>query len=358
MAPREALHDSSPSPVVAAQTMRALVQDRYGGPDVLHVADVPRPVPRQGEVLVRVEAASINARDWHVMRGEPRIARLMDRSLFGWRGPRLRVRGTDYAGVVEAVGPRASDWAVGDRVFGEATQTLAEYVVAPTAAMARVPDGVSMQQAAALPLAATTALECLRAADPRPGATVLVNGASGGVGTFVIQLAASMRLHVTAVCSARNSDQARFLGAQRVIDYARVDFVASGSTYDLVIDLVGNRSLRDLRGLVQPSGSLVLSGGGVPGEGRLVGPIGLLVRAQLGKSRRGPTVFTPLASPAGEVLEDLAVLVATGTISPVVDRTFGLDDAASALHYMESDHTSGKVVVSLPSAPADQVSEG
>ena len=130
-------------------------------------------------MLVRLEAASVNARDWHIMRGEPRIARLMDRSIFGWRGPRVRVRGTDFAGVVEEVGPSVSDWTVGDRVFGQANATLAEYVVAPVSAMARVPAAVSMQQAAALPLAATTALECLRAADPRPGSTVLVNGASG-----------------------------------------------------------------------------------------------------------------------------------------------------------------------------------
>ena len=190
---------ANPTPTaIPGRTMRALVQDRYGTSDVLRVCDVPRPVPADGEVLVRLEAASVNARDWHIMRGEPRIARLMDRSIFGWRGPRVRVRGTDFAGVVEGVGPSVADWAVGDRVFGEASATLAEYVVAPVGAMARVPVGVSMEQAAALPLAATTALECLRAADPRPGSTVLVNGASGGVGTFVVQLAASMGLHVTA----------------------------------------------------------------------------------------------------------------------------------------------------------------
>jgi NADPH:quinone reductase-like Zn-dependent oxidoreductase len=358
MASRQALHDGTPTLPVIAPTMRALVQDRYGGPDVLHVADVRRPAPGHGEVLVRVEAASVNARDWHVMRGEPRIARLMDRSVFGWRGPRLRVRGTDYAGVVESVGPAVTDWAVGDRVFGEASETLAEYVAAPVGAMARVPDAVSMEQAAALPLAATTALECLRAADPRAGSTVLVNGASGGVGTFVVQLATHMGLHVTAVCSARNSNQARSLGADRVIDYASEDFVAGGCTYDLVIDLVGNRSLRDLRGRVRPSGSLVLSGGGVPGEGRFVGPIGLLMRAQLARNRRGPTVLTPLARPDREVLEDLAVVVARGTVSPVIDRTFGLDDASAALHYLESEHARGKVVVSLGSARADHASEG
>lgn len=347
MAPQSAIQGTRASATTVVQTMRAVVQDRYGTSDVLRVCDVPRPVPADDEVLVRVEAASVNARDWHIMRGEPRIARLMDRTIFGWRGPRVPVRGTDFAGVVAEVGPAVADWAVGDRVFGEASATLAEYVAAPVGAMARVPDGVSMEQAAALPLAATTALECLRAADPRPGSTVLVNGASGGVGTFVVQLATTMGLHVTAVCSARNSDQARSLGAEVVIDYAKEDFAASGSTYDLVIDLVGNRSLRDLRGRVKSLGSLVLSGGGVPGEGRFVGPIELLVKAQLSRKRRGPTVFTPLASPGRGMLEELADLVASGTISPVIDRTFSLNDAAAALHYVESDHPRAKVLVAI-----------
>lgn len=341
--PASRSHLATPS---AGRSMRALVQDRYGGPDVLAIAEVPRPVPGQGEVLVRVEAASINARDWHIMRGEPRIARLMDRSIFGWRGPRVRVRGTDYAGVIEAVGPGAGEWAVGDRVFGEANATLAEYVAAPVAAMARVPDGTTMEQAAALPLAATTALVCLRTVTPAVGARVLVNGASGGVGTCVLQVARSMGLQTTAVCSARNAEQASALGAQHVIDYAEKDFTTDGEMYDVVIDLVGNRSLRDLRRAVASTGSLVLSGGGVPGEGRLVGPVGLLLRAQLDKRRRGPSVFTPLASPDRDGLDELAELVAAGVLTPAIDRVFGFDDAAAALRYLESEHARGKVVVS------------
>jgi NADPH:quinone reductase-like Zn-dependent oxidoreductase len=325
--------------------MRALVQDRYGPPDVLRVADVPRPVPADGEVLVHVEAASVNARDWHIMRGEPRIARLMDRSIFGWRGPRMRIRGTDFAGVVAAVSPAVKDWTVGDRVFGEASATLAAYVSAPVAAMARIPDGTSMAQAAAVPLAATTALECLRAADPAPGSRILVNGASGGVGTFIIQLARSMGLHVTAVCSARNSEQARALGAERVIDYAHEDFASSGTTYDVAVDLVGNRSLSDLRRIVAASGSLVLSGGGVPGQGRIVGAVGLLVRAQVGKRRRGPSVFLPKAVTSRATLEFLAGLLEVGAISSQVERAFDFEDSASALRHLETEHARGKVVV-------------
>lgn len=334
-----------PAPSASRPTMRAIVQDRYGSSDVLRLADLPRPAAAEGEVLVRVEAASVNARDWHVMRGEPRIARLMERSIFGRRGPRVRVRGTDYAGVVEAVGPEVRDWAVGDRVFGEADGTFAQYVGAPVAAMARIPDGTAFEHAATLPLAATTALECLRAADPTPGARLLINGASGGVGTFVLQLARSMALEVTAVCSARNAEQASALGAHHVIDYARQDFANAGTTYDVVIDLVGNRWLRDLRRAVAPTGSLVLSGGGAPGDGRFVGPVGLLVRAQLSKGRRGPSLFTPTARPRREGLEELADLAARGVIAPVIDRTFGFDDAAAALRYMVTDHARGKVVV-------------
>ena len=351
----EARQDDSTVDPPTARTIRALVQDRYGTSDVLRVCDVTRPLPGEGEVLVRVEAASVNARDWHIMRGEPRIARLMDRSIFGWRGPRVRVRGTDFAGVIEEVGPSVTDWMVGDRVFGEASATLAEYVVAPVGAMARVPAGVSMQQAAALPLAGTTALECLRAADPRPGSTVLVNGASGGVGTFVVQIAVSMGLHVTGVCSARNRDQARSLGAHVTIDYATDDFVAGGSTYDVVIDLVGNRSLRDLRGRVKPGGSLVLSGGGVPGSGRFIGPVGLLVRAQLSKRRPGPVMHIPVPCPRRESLEDLADQVARGVITPVIEKVFGLDHAAAALRHLESEHARAKVVVSRGVLP---VAEG
>jgi NADPH:quinone reductase-like Zn-dependent oxidoreductase len=327
--------------------MRALVQDRYGSADVLRAADVPRPIAGSGEVVVRVHAASMNARDWHVMRGEPRVARLMDRSIFGWRAPRVRVRGTDFAGTIEEVGPGESDWQVGDRVFGEANATLAEYVVAPVTAMACVPDGVTMEQAAAMPLAATTALNCLRAADPRPGSTLLLNGGSGGVATFLLQLASSEEVHVTAVCSARNGDQAKSLGAERVIDYDREGSVASLTTYDVVVDLVGNKSLRQLRRMVAPGGSLVLSGGGVPGQGRFVGPVALLVRAQLTRRRRSPAMFLPQAAPTRATLEQLAKLVQEGVITPVIEQTFDLEDADAALRHLETDHARAKVVVSM-----------
>jgi NADPH:quinone reductase-like Zn-dependent oxidoreductase len=284
------------------------------------------------------------------MRGEPRIARIMDKSIFGRTGPRVRTRGTDFAGVVEAVGPGVTQWKPGDRIFGEADAALAEFVVASVDSVAPIPAGVTTEQAAALPLAATTALDCMRAGNPQPGAAVLINGASGGVGTFAVQLAKSMGLHVTAVCSERNADLARSLGADQVIDYTRQDFVSSEKRYDVVVDLVGNKSLRDLRRAVTSSGNLVLSGGGVSGKGRIVGPVALLLRAQLTKHWTEARIFTPQAKPTREVLEDLTELVAAGAITPIVDRTFGFEDAADALRYLEEDHARAKVIVTSEGA--------
>ena len=262
-------------------TMRAIVQDRYGPPDVLRPARVAKPGPAAGEVLVAVRAASVNARDWHIMRGEPRIARVLDRRTFGRTSPRQPIRGTDFAGLVESVGSGVPRWRPGDAVFGEADGAFADFVVTKADLVAAIPNGVGFEPAAAVPLAATTALLCLRDGAPEPGQTVLINGASGGVGTFAIQLARSMGLIVTAVCSARNADLARSLGADSVVDYRSADFTRLGRRFDIVVDLVGNRRLRDLRRALGRDGRLVLSGGGVSGEGRVLGPIGLLARAQL-----------------------------------------------------------------------------
>jgi NADPH:quinone reductase-like Zn-dependent oxidoreductase len=227
--------------------MQALVQEHYGSPDVLRIDEVATPVPGPEEVLVRVKAASVNARDWHVMRGEPRLARLLDSTTFSRAAPRVKIRGTDFAGTVESVGDGVTRWRPGDDVFGESGAAIAEYVAAPEGVVATMPAGLSFEQAAAIPLAANTALVCLRAGQVAAGQSVLINGASGGVGAFAIQLAKSVGVHVTSVCSARNTELARSLGADVVVDYGREDFSESGRQYDLVLDLVGNRSLRDLR---------------------------------------------------------------------------------------------------------------
>ena len=328
-----------------SNTTRTVVQHRYGPPDVLELTRVPTPTPGPGEVLVRVAAASINARDWHVMRGEPRIARLLDRGSFGLRRPRVATRGTDLAGTVEAIGDDVTRWQVGDRVFGEGTATLADHAVAKADQLASIPMTVGFDEAAAMPLAATTALLCLEAAAPAPGASILVNGGSGGVGTFAIQLAKAMRLHVTAVVSPRNMALASSLGADRLIDYTTEDFTLAGREYDLVVDLVGNRGLRELRRVVGPGGALVLCGGGVSGEGRVLGPLRLLVWGQAYGRVRGLRILTPQATPSTSVLQRLADLACTGQLTSVIERHVRLEEAAEGIRSMETHHAIGKLVV-------------
>ncbi len=326
-------------------TTRAVAQSRYGGPEVLALTTRPRPEAAAGEVLVRVHTASVNARDWHVMRGEPRIARLMDREVFARRGPRVPVRGTDLAGVVEAVGEGVTRWRPGDAVFGEGTGTFAEHAVASADRVAVLPAGIGLEEAATLPLAASTALLCLDEANVAPGGTVLVNGASGGVGTMAVQAAKARGLHVTAVVSTRNVGLAESLGADDVVDYTTTDFTRAGRAWDSVVDLVGNRPLRDLRRVVRPGGRLVLSGAGSSGDGRLVGPFGLLVGA-MALARFLPfEVRAPLAVPTTEALDRVTALVTDGRLRPVVDSTYDLAGVATAIRHMETEHTRGQVVI-------------
>lgn len=328
-------------------TMRAWVQHGYGSPDVLTKAAAPMLSPGPDQIRVRIAAASVNARDWHIMRGEPRIARLLDRGVFGRKAPVVPIRGTDFAGAVDAVGPGVDGWRPGDLVFGEADGTLAEYVVADVGKVAAIPAGMTFEQAAAMPLAAVTALTCLRAGQPRPGDRIVINGASGGVGTFAVQLAKVLDLQVTAVCSARNADLARSLGADVTVDYNMADFCATAERYAVVLDLVGNRSVRELRAIVDQGGTLVLSGGGVPGAGRIIGPIGLLIRARLMSRLPGPRVVTPLGQPTKELLEELAALTGPELDPPVIDRAYRFADAPEAIRYLETEHARAKVVVTM-----------
>ena len=326
---------------------RAIVQKRYGGPEVLRLREQPRPEPRPGEVLVRVHAASVNARDWHVMRGEPRVARLMDRTVFARRGPRVAIRGTDLAGVVAALGEGVTRWKPGDAVFGEGVGTFAHYAVASAGQLAQIPAGTLFDQAAVLPLAASTALLCLDETKIEPGGAVLVNGASGGVGTFAVQAAKAMGLRVTAVVSPRNVALAQSLGADEVVDYTLTDFTRTDRPHDAVVDLVGNRRLRELRRAVRPGGRLVLSGGGTSGEGRIVGPLRLLIGAMAVARFQPFEVVVPESVPTTDTLERIADLVATGQLRPVVDRTFALEEAAAAVRYVETEHARAKVVITV-----------
>jgi NADPH:quinone reductase-like Zn-dependent oxidoreductase len=324
--------------------MKAIVHDRYGAPEVLRLAEVDKPVAGDHEVLVRVHAATINARDWHAMRGDPYLARMA----FGLRGPKVKIRGTDFAGRVEAVGRQVTRFRPGDEVYGEVEAAFAEYVTVPEDLVGPKPANLSFAQAAAIPLAANTALMGLRdVAHTGPGQRVLINGASGGVGTFAVQLAKSFGAHVTGVCSTRNIELVRSLGADEIVDYTREDFAVGGRRYDVVFDLVGNRSLADLRRALTRTGTLILSGGGVSSGGSLVGPIGLVVKGQLLSRFVRQRVITLSATPSRENLDTLRELAESGALTPIIDRTLPLSETAEAIRYVEQEHARAKVVLNV-----------
>jgi NADPH:quinone reductase-like Zn-dependent oxidoreductase len=322
--------------------MKAIVQDRYGSPDRLRLADVETPVPGDHQVLVRVRAAALNARDWHLMRGDPYLMR----PGFGMTGPKLRIRGSDFAGEVAAVGPAVTRFVPGDPVYGISDGAFAEYVCAGESVLERKPANLTDAQAAAAPLAGITALIGLRdVAGLQPGQRLLVNGASGGVGTFAVQLGRAYGATVAAVCRTRNVELLRSLRADEVIDYTRDDFTRGDSRYDVVLDLVGNRSLTDLRRVLTPDGTLVLSGGGVSTGGSLFGPLGLMLRGRAldGFVRQRLRLLT--VKPGRESLAALRELIESGQVTPVVDRTYPLAEAADAMRYLETEHARAKVVL-------------
>ncbi|WP_405495555.1 NAD(P)-dependent alcohol dehydrogenase [Streptomyces sp. NBC_00096] len=329
--------------------MKAIVQDRYGSPDVLELRDVETPSPGEHEVLVRIHAASVNARDWHLMRGDPYLARLV----LGVGGPKAKIRGTDFAGRVEAVGAAVKRFRPGDEVFGEADGAFATHVCAPESAVAAKPTGLTFEQAAALPLAGNTALMGLRdLGRVQPGQKVLVNGASGGVGTFAVQIAKALGAEVTGVCSTRNAELVRSLGADRVVDYSRDDFtrdefVRSGQRYDVVFDLVGNRWLAEFRSVLTPTGTLVLSGGGVFEGGSLLGPMGLIFKGQALSRFTRQRLLVLTAKQTSENLATLAELADSGRLTPAVDRTYPLSEAPEAIRYLEREHARAKVVIAV-----------
>ncbi|GAB2633665.1 NAD(P)-dependent alcohol dehydrogenase [Kribbella swartbergensis] len=321
------------------------MQDRYGGPDVLEFRDIDRPGVGGDQVLVRVRAASVNARDWHVMRGDPYVARLMNPAAFGLRAPK-GVLGTDFAGVVEAVGPDVRRLKPGDEVYGEAAGAFAEYVRASETVVDHNPANLTFEQAAAIPLAANTALMGLRdVAQLKPGQKIVINGASGGVGTFAVQIAKALDAEVTAVCSTRNVDLMRSLGAGEVVDYTHDDFTRS--QYDVVLDLVGNRSLTDLRRALRPGGILILSGGGVSGGGSVFGPVGLILRGVLLSRFVRQRIVTFDAKPSAENLATLRSMAEARQLIPAIDRTYPLAATADAIRYVETEHARAKVVLTV-----------
>lgn len=326
--------------------MKAIVQDHYGSPDALKFADVDKPVPTGHEVLVRNHAVSLNARDWHVMRGDPYVAR--PSADLGWRRPNVPIRGSDFAGTVEAVGPEVTNFQPGDEVYGETAGAFAEYVCAAEDHLARKPVNLTFEQAAAIPLAGQTALIGIRdVARIQAGRRLLINGASGGVGTFAVQLGKAFGATVTGVCSTRNVDLVRAVGADEVIDYKTTDFARSAGRYDVVLDLVGNRSLADLRRVLVPGGLLILSGGGVFTGGSLLGPMKLMVQGMVLSPFVGRRIVMLTVKPSGANLAALCELAESGELTAIVDRTYTLAETADAMRYLEGEHARAKVVVTI-----------
>lgn len=333
--------------------MRAIVQHRYGPASSLSLQEVRVPVPTDGEVLVRVHASSVNARDWHLMRGDPYLARLALREAFGLRAPKRTIRGSDLAGRVEAVGRSVTRFRPGDEVYGDARErdgAFAEYVCVPEDQLAPKPANLTFEQAATVPIAGATALLGLReTARVQPGQRVLVNGASGGVGTFAVQVGKALGAEVTGVCSTRNVDLVRSLGADHVVDYRRDDFARAPERYDVVFDLVANRSLRDLRRVLRPGGTLVLSGGGTSGRRpRLLGPMGLVITGQLA-ARFVPQRVVVLNNvpPRADTLAALRELIEAGHVTPVIDRTYKLAEVPEAVGYLQVEHARAKVAITV-----------
>lgn len=322
--------------------MRAIVQSRYGPPEaVLELRDVPAPAAAEGTVLVAVRAASVNAADWHLVRGDPYISRLA----VGLRGPKYQVPGCDLAGVVEAVGDGVTRFAVGDEVYGTAFMrgfgAFAELAAVPEELLAAKPAGLSFGEAAALPLAGQTALQALRDhAGAGPDSAVLIIGASGGVGTLAVQLARAFGAAVTGVCSTANVELVRSLGAGRVIDYTQESLTGR---YDIVLQLGGTASAGDLRHLLTGDGTLVLSSG--EGGGRWLGALGRVLRGRLRSPLIRQTVTSFTVEPRATDLDRLSELVERSALRPVVDETYALDDTPVAVARLEQGHVLGKLVI-------------
>ena len=326
--------------------MKAMVYTKYGPPDVLGLMEVEKPAPRDDEILLKVRAASVNSADCHLLRGKPYIARLQ----LGLRKPKDRILGCDVAGQVEAVGKNVTMLQPGDEVFGSPFMhgfgAFAEFVCVSEDLLAPKPATLSFEQAAALPLAASTALQGLRDHGRiEPGHKVLIIGASGGVGAFAVQIAKSFDAEVSGVCSTRNVDMVRSLGADHVIDYTQEDFTQSGQKYDLIFQLAGTSSPSDCRRVLTSKGTLVLSSG--ESTGRLIGPLDRFVKAAVLSPFVSQKLGSFLAKANGEDLQFLKELIEAGKVTPVIDRTYSLSEVREAIRYLEEGHARGKIIITV-----------
>jgi NADPH:quinone reductase-like Zn-dependent oxidoreductase len=323
--------------------LKAITYHEYGPPDALEFEDVDAPVVKDDEVLVRVRAASVNPRDWHFMRGVPYFMRAQA----GLRRPKSSLLGSDVAGQVEAAGTAVTRFHPGDEVFAHVQEGgFAEYAAVPEESLGLKPANLTFEQAAAVPLAGLTALQGLRdQGRVRPGQKVLIIGAAGGVGTFAVQLAKHFGADVTGVCSTRNLDLVRSIGADHVIDYTREDFTQGGQRYDLIFQLAGTRSPSDLRRALTPKGTLLLSSG--ESDGRWVGPMDRILKALVLAPFVSQRLSSFLAKSTTEDLQVLKELIEAGKVSPVIDRTYPQSEVPEAIRYLEEGHARGKVVVTV-----------
>ena len=323
--------------------MKAIVCPRYGSPDVLRLEEVAKPTPGDDEVLVAVQAAAVAAGDWHLLRGEPFLVRLM----FGLFKPKRGLLGSDVAGRVEAVGRDVQGFKPGDEVFGDLSGSgfgaFAEYVCAPEKALAPRPEGLTFEEAAAVPVSAVTALQALRdEGQLQAGQQVLVNGASGGVGTYAVQIAKAFGADVTGTCSTSKLDLVREIGADHVVDYTKQDVTQSGRQYDLILDAAAYRSLADYKRVLRPGGVYVLVGGATARlfQAMLLGPL----MSKKGERKMGGL----MAKPNQEDLLVMKDLLEEGQVKPVIDRRFPLSETADAIRYLEAGKARGKVVITVP----------
>jgi NADPH:quinone reductase-like Zn-dependent oxidoreductase len=327
--------------------MKAIVQDRYGPPDVLVLEEIDKPAVGDDDVLVRVHAAGVDQGVWHLMAGLPYLVRIMG---FGLRAPKVRVRGMDFAGRVEAVGRSVTGPQPGDQVFGTCDGSFAEYACARENRLAPKPVNLSFEQAAAVPVSGCTALHGLRdRGEVRAGQRVLIVGAGGGVGTFAVQLAKAFGAHVTGVCSTAKTDLVRSIGADDVIDYTREDFADGRRRYDVILDTAGNRSLSHLRRALTPRGTLVIVGG--ERGGRWTGGFERqALRAPVLSMLVGQRLRSLISAERTEDLQVLRERIEAGEVTPVIDKTYPLSEVPAAIRYMRAGHTRGKVVIAVLTA--------
>lgn len=340
-------HDNDCIPVAqpgeGEASMSAIRHGCFGGPEVLEFTRVPKPVAAEDEILIRIENAAVNPLDWHYMRGTPYIMRLMGAGIGTPADMRL---GVDFAGVVESVGSQVESFRVGDRVFGGSSGAFAEYVaVGADSSVALIPEGLTFEEAAAVPIAGLTALQALRdKGQLQAGQKVLVNGASGGVGTFAVQIAKALGAEVHGVCSTRNVERVYELGADHVFDYKKESYLDGGERYDLIIDNVGNHSLLTNRAVMTESGTLVIVGGQ---GGNWLGPLIRPLSAMALSPFVGQTFAPFLARLKQDDLATLAEMMAAGQVKPLIDRRYTLAETADAIRYSETGRARGKIIITV-----------